>query len=164
MGELDKLQANLIPTGQSQRSCVLHGMAGVGKTQTALEFCYSSLQQNIFQYTFWIPAEDESQLALEFGKIAHRVQPSLFHHLTDFATDIASAHEWLSQSKQQTIGMLAILLIMRSSRTDNCSCVDQNWLLEQGLGDASDSLCKSISREVNGLPLRLTPYCWLYLI
>ena len=95
-------------------------------------------------------------MALEFGKIAHRVQPSLFHYLTNFATDITSTHEWLSQSKQQTIGMLDILLIIRSSRTDNCSCVDQNWLLEQGLGDASDSLCKSISREVNGLPLRLT--------
>ncbi|KAF3063943.1 hypothetical protein GL218_01958 [Daldinia childiae] len=53
---------------QSQNSCVIHGIGGVGKTQLALEFTYRF--QEKFRYIFWLSADDEASLSGTFGRIA----------------------------------------------------------------------------------------------
>lgn len=95
--ELDELYHHLSPHDSEQKSCVLHGMAGVGKTQTALEFCYQ--KRGIFPYIFWIPAEDEAQLAQAYSKITHLAGTSSSTTSTDLSSDIDEAYQWLCRSK-----------------------------------------------------------------
>jgi hypothetical protein len=98
--ELNELRENLSPSDAAQRSCVLHGMAGIGKSQTALEFAYRST--DIFSHIFWVPAQDETMLAEAMGKICQRLglddraaQP------VDLARQVESALAWLCQSKSK---------------------------------------------------------------
>jgi len=67
---LDTLHSLL--TGEESRlesvSCVLHGMGGVGKTQTAIEYAYRYYMR-YFQCVFWLPAEDPVALDRAYGEI-----------------------------------------------------------------------------------------------
>lgn len=56
---------------QHQRSCVLHGMGGVGKTQVAIEYTYR--YRTSFNFIFWISAENKTVL----GNSAARICASL---------------------------------------------------------------------------------------
>jgi hypothetical protein len=95
--DLDELYHYLSPHNSEQKSCVLHGMAGVGKTQTALEFCYQ--KRETFPYIFWIPSGDEAQLAQAYSKITHLVGTSSWSTSTDLSSDIEEACQWLCRSK-----------------------------------------------------------------
>lgn len=78
---LRDLHSLLLPRGPSVskrlESCVIHGMAGIGKTQTALEYTYRYRQDYI--YIFWIRAESVPEIVGSFGEIARRVLP----HVTE---------------------------------------------------------------------------------
>jgi len=50
------------------RSVALHGLGGVGKTQVALAFAYSKI--NDFNAIFWIAAETDVVLKQSFSRIA----------------------------------------------------------------------------------------------
>jgi hypothetical protein len=49
-------------------SVVLHGMGGVGKTQTALEYAYK--YRSSYDYVLWLPAEDAVLLERSYVAIA----------------------------------------------------------------------------------------------
>ncbi|GJD03450.1 transcriptional xre family [Colletotrichum higginsianum] len=51
-----------------QRACTVHSMAGVGKTQFALEYAY--LFRKEFDFVFWLPAQHGPTLAQRFADIA----------------------------------------------------------------------------------------------
>lgn len=101
--ELDQLVGFLEPSDVKQRSCVLHGIAGVGKTQTAMEFCYR--YREIFPYIIWVPSEDEAVLANAYARISSlfRLQPSSKTEEADPSSDIDGSHQWLCQSKTSQI-------------------------------------------------------------
>ncbi|KAK3687876.1 hypothetical protein B0T22DRAFT_498147 [Podospora appendiculata] len=94
--ELDRLESLLSPSDSQQRSCVLHGMAGVGKTQTALEFTYQV--KSIFRHTFWIAAEDETTLAESYGEIARGLGLSSGSDVGNLTFLIEMARSWLCQN------------------------------------------------------------------
>lgn len=98
--ELERLAQCLRPGGTMQRSCVLHGMAGIGKTQTALEFCYA--QKSMFPYIIWLPSETEAVLAEAFSKIRQLTKGSSIEKETsiDTSSDVDASRQWLCQSRR----------------------------------------------------------------
>ena len=77
--ELDNLHQKLLPHGQSDSQnnvlasgdpvcCVLHGLGGAGKTQTALEYTYRYRED--YDAMFWLSAERDPELAASFALIA----------------------------------------------------------------------------------------------
>ncbi|KAK5991158.1 hypothetical protein PT974_09436 [Cladobotryum mycophilum] len=66
--ELDTLLANLTHGSQLQKSCVIQGIGGVGKTHLALEFCYRSREQ--FPFILWVAAQNDVSLSASYTKIA----------------------------------------------------------------------------------------------
>ena len=58
----DKLSVELDPDVESREpvSCLLQGLGGIGKSQTALEYCYR--YQHEYKWQFWITAETETKL------------------------------------------------------------------------------------------------------
>lgn len=98
--DLNKLSELLHPEAGRQKSCVLHGMAGVGKTQTALEFCYQ--QRAVFPYVLWIPAEDEAILAHAYASIMRLVEETTSSPkptAPDPSSEIEASRRWLCQRK-----------------------------------------------------------------
>ncbi|KAK3324482.1 hypothetical protein B0T19DRAFT_443896 [Cercophora scortea] len=94
--ELDRLESVLCPSESKQRSCVLHGMAGVGKTQVALEFTYQV--KSVFRYTFWIAADDETTLAESYGKIVRGLGLTSSSNSADLTLLVETARSWLCQN------------------------------------------------------------------
>ncbi|SPO02307.1 uncharacterized protein DNG_04980 [Cephalotrichum gorgonifer] len=95
--ELAQLRKSLIPSSSTQKSCVLHGMAGIGKSQTALQFVY--LSRNDFSHIFWLPAEDETVFTEAFGKVSgllNLVDPSTQN--VDLARRVELVRIWLCQN------------------------------------------------------------------
>lgn len=66
-GDLSGPQDLGAPTG-GPICCILHGLGGTGKTQTALEFTYRYRQE--YDAMFWLPAERDPELAASFAMIA----------------------------------------------------------------------------------------------
>jgi hypothetical protein len=68
--ELEKMHRCLLYYQHSSNvtSCALPRVAGVGKTDTALEYCH--LYQSEYDAVFWIPAESDLTLKSAFGEIS----------------------------------------------------------------------------------------------
>lgn len=59
------------PTAQTQVCACLHGLAGSGKTQTALEFAHK--YSDAYDAVLWVAAETALKLSESFGSIARRL-------------------------------------------------------------------------------------------
>lgn len=70
INELSKLHSDLEPSfsprssERSQCFCVIHGVGGMGKTQTALEYVYR--YRSCYNYIFWCHAESNTALSDSF--------------------------------------------------------------------------------------------------
>lgn len=56
-----------------RRSCVLHAVGGMGKTQIALQFAYQFMDE--YSHIFWIRAETETVLTESFVNISDKIKP-----------------------------------------------------------------------------------------
>lgn len=68
---LHSIYEALIPSSMaatSLRSFALHGMPGVGKTQTALHFVYNNMKS--FEAIFWVPADTEQKILQSYVDMA----------------------------------------------------------------------------------------------
>jgi hypothetical protein len=75
-------------------SSVLHGMGGVGKTQTALEYSYRFRSQ--YQCIFWLPAEDSVALSRAYCTIGAQIGFFAFGHESHTSQrEIEAVYEWL---------------------------------------------------------------------
>lgn len=59
-------------TAMRQRSCLIHGGAGVGKTQLAIEYTY--MHRAEYDYIIWFCAETDLELAKAMGNLASHLQ------------------------------------------------------------------------------------------
>lgn len=70
---LAEIDQNLKIAGR-QNSCAICGVAGLGKTQLAIEYCYRhSPRVNGYKYIFWIGAQYEETLIDGFADIARNL-------------------------------------------------------------------------------------------
>lgn len=66
---IDKIKQALYPgIIPQQRSFLLHGLGGMGKTQTALQFIFEST--SMFRSILWARAEDKTKLSQDFAEYA----------------------------------------------------------------------------------------------
>ncbi|KAK3984497.1 hypothetical protein QBC44DRAFT_252748 [Cladorrhinum sp. PSN332] len=77
------------------RSCVVHGMGGVGKTQTSLEFAYRHAKPNCS--IFWLRAETPTELAESFSRIAKALNLAKDSDIQDQTQLVTLAQQWLSR-------------------------------------------------------------------
>lgn len=66
--------------GAKQRSTVILGMGGQGKTQLAMEYCRRSLQSKLVEAVFWLDASSPESMARSYQAIASQAA-----HTTDDA-------------------------------------------------------------------------------
>ncbi len=96
-GILDELHADLSVAKPSPLaepvSCLLRGMGGIGKTQTALEYTYRFRDQ--YQHVFWLPAETTSELAHAYSQIATKVACPELASTAEVSDHSQNARNWL---------------------------------------------------------------------
>lgn len=98
--ELDALREKLVLNHKLAGvvSCALHGIAGVGKTQTALRFLYSNLTE--FDAIFWVSADPEqkSEIDRTFCNIGLKLK--LFKGDETDDAQIEAVYTWLQTTGQ----------------------------------------------------------------
>lgn len=98
--ELDALREKLVLDHKLAGvvSCALHGIAGVGKTQTALRFLYSNLTE--FDAIFWVSADPEqkSEIDRTFCNIGLKLK--LFKGDETDDAQIEAVYTWLQTTGQ----------------------------------------------------------------
>lgn len=107
---LSKLHSNLEPSfgpnpnERTQCSVVLHGVGGMGKTQTALEYVYR--YKSCYAYVFWIHGESNTVLSDSFLSGIRRL-PIDLEDLNPTRQRLAGL-DWL----QSTCGFISVLIII----------------------------------------------------
>lgn len=84
--------------------CVLHGLGGQGKSQTALEYTYR--YREFYNVIFWLEAEEDQELARSYALIASKLEP-LRNESSESGQDptkgVQDARKWF----ESTTGMLS---------------------------------------------------------
>ncbi|KAF4461080.1 Transcriptional xre family [Fusarium albosuccineum] len=92
--EFKKLNTILADEMQTQTSCAISGIGGVGKTNFALEVCYRFKHR--FPFIFWIAAENEAALSTSFANLAAELNiPDAGQGPSSVATD--AMRRWLCE-------------------------------------------------------------------
>lgn len=97
--EMLHMSLRIEPGGTSPQAVALHGLAGVGKTQTVLEYAYRHALD--YAATFWINAETEESILESFATLARllKLPAQLIHKQEDVVALVLnwfSAHrDWL---------------------------------------------------------------------
>ena len=69
--ELEQIHLSLAGDGR-RRTVILHGLGGMGKTQTAV--AYSRRHRNAYSAVLWLNIQDETSLKQSFAKAARRIR------------------------------------------------------------------------------------------
>ena len=96
--ELRHIHTVLNPPNQ-QNSCTIHGIAGIGKTQLAVEYSYRYASQSKgYKYIFWLHAQDDGVLTDDFGVIAQHLNlgPNISQ---DTSHKIQLVRQWFCDSE-----------------------------------------------------------------
>lgn len=119
--ELESLHSKFFPPDEpeapdpTKRSgnpvcCVLHGLGGSGKTQTALEYTYRYRED--YDAIFWLSAERDPELAASFALIAVKLglieddgKSDVGEKLNQVKA-IQQARNWLQQTGMWALGVL----------------------------------------------------------
>src|SRR5262249_14203228 len=89
---LQELHAALRPDGSAPRVQALTGLAGVGKTQAALEYAYR--YASAYQAVFWVSADTPAGALAGFGELA-TILALPVRSAPQFAHALAAVRQWL---------------------------------------------------------------------
>lgn len=106
--------------GPDLSSCTIHGIAGVGKTQLAVE--YTHKYSSKFEYMMWLPAESPTELASAFTSLHGKLH--LHDNNVDQKSRVQAVRDWLGRSKYHIPIDNNIRWMMLSNEIE-----DKNWLL-----------------------------------
>lgn len=81
---------------ETQRTCVIHGLGGVGKTQVAIEYTFR--YRSAYQFIFWARAETAPELRASVERIAHNL------NLANGVNPIDSFRKWLEHTGESRDG------------------------------------------------------------
>ena len=76
------------------RSVAVHGFGGIGNTQVAIQYAYSSIQQ--YDAIFWVQADGHEKLANSFKEIGIEMQLIQATEVSDPVVTRNKVMEWLS--------------------------------------------------------------------
>ncbi|KAK0651087.1 P-loop containing nucleoside triphosphate hydrolase protein [Cercophora newfieldiana] len=81
--------------------CVIHGLAGMGKTQTALEYTYR--YESRYDAIFWIRSETQAELSACYAAVACKLglQESNSPAAADSDRNIEVARDWLGRTRKR---------------------------------------------------------------
>ena len=80
--------------------CVIHGVGGVGKTLTAVEYAYR--YKKSYDCIFWLQADTAPGLAESYGEIAHALR--LVRGSEDQGQIIGLSRDWMENTSELTSG------------------------------------------------------------
>ncbi len=178
-----KLQQNqVVALNQKAPSVALHGLGGIGKTQTLIEYAYQCKDKNSYQSILWMSADSQESfdanirtLAFElklpikektFEEIRTSVEHWLIDHkdkwllLIDNADELTLIKEFLSKIK----GSGQILISTRAQNTrpfaepieiDKMTNDEAFEFLNKRTGLAIDQYAKELVKILDNLPLAL---------
>jgi len=86
---------------QFNHRVALYGLGGVGKTQTALAYLYSSRSQ--YDWIFWISGATQTSLLSDFRRIGSLTKCECDEHI-EWSQCVRKVHQWLNA---QTSWLLA---------------------------------------------------------
>jgi hypothetical protein len=95
---------------RSRSSCVIHGIGGMGKTQTALEYTYR--YRELYSHIFWLHAELNATLLDSFLESTGKLPLELKGH--DESKKIKLGLEWF-QSTSKLNSLLTCMMLNFSS-------------------------------------------------
>ncbi|EXJ85021.1 hypothetical protein A1O3_05696 [Capronia epimyces CBS 606.96] len=81
-----------------QRSCLLHAMGGMGKTQCALAYAYR--HRSVYPYVFWLGAQKEPDLGVSFSNLATTLELQDVDNLGQ-GRKINLVREWLETTEEK---------------------------------------------------------------
>ena len=132
---LDRMTQELLPANKPDqlRSFALSGMAGVGKSQTALEFVHKNI--NRFKAVLWVSADGRQKLAQGFGEIAKALGLCDVAVAEDQDKSIASVKRWcMTTGRSALMFIVSGTLIADQSRSWQASLgssyliMQMNWM------------------------------------
>ena len=88
----------LVSTERQLRYATIYGMAGLGKTETAVEFMHT--RKKFFQAVFWVRADSASKLEADFAKIASLLGLEDPHELKNEVVSRELAKGWFSNPRK----------------------------------------------------------------
>ncbi|MCJ1398272.1 hypothetical protein MMC11_001469 [Xylographa trunciseda] len=181
--ELDSLRSNFFPSDQPRLQntgqaignpicCVLHGLGGTGKTQTALEYTYR--YREAYDAMFWLSAERDPELASSFALIALKLglvetNEQQWLLVFDNVEDIRDLETYLPVETKSRGSVIVTTQrprsrqITRDFHNIELNSFDDEWgarllfkYLERDPADEiEESLAREISQIVGGLPLAI---------
>ncbi|KAH7408885.1 hypothetical protein BKA64DRAFT_570324 [Cadophora sp. MPI-SDFR-AT-0126] len=101
-------------TTPRQKSCVLDGLGGSGKTQIALEYTYR--YKKSYQYIFWLRSESAPELAENYGKIASVLKLIAPSASTDQKRNNEVVWKWLSECEKNWLLVFDNVVNVKSIR------------------------------------------------
>lgn len=84
------------------RVFLLHGMPGVGKTHTALQFAYDNM--NAFRGVFWISASSADKISQGYVDIARKLGVGASSTIKETSKEIEDARTWLNSTGKRHFG------------------------------------------------------------
>ena len=75
-GNLDvssESSSSTVAKAHDPKCCIVHGLGGIGKTQTALQYTFGKNTEK-YDAIFWLQAESEQSLSSTFARIADALQ------------------------------------------------------------------------------------------
>lgn len=94
-------KSNETEPGRYNHSVAIFGMGGIGKTQTALEYVYSSRDSGLYNRIYWLSAKDQGSLMSGYQSIAWNV--SLATNAADSSQAARAVLAWLRQEDEWLI-------------------------------------------------------------
>lgn len=107
----------------SFRSLAIHGIGGVGKTQTALQYVYSV--RGKYDSIFWISADNVHKMSQEFIAISRRLGLSIENEIEEPSSAMAKVKRWLSDTGERRSDDKFYLQIADFQRLSLASCLRQ---------------------------------------
>ena len=97
---LADLRARLVKGGSAALSQAITGLGGIGKTQTAIEYCHRYAEE--YQHVLWVSASSEAELSGDLASVAHELE------LVDEATPPEAAAKELLKWLNTTTGWVLV--------------------------------------------------------
>ncbi len=98
--------------------CVIHGIGGIGKTQTALQYTYDERYTKFYDAIFWLRAETLVDLLRTFAMIGEKLAATLTPNTSrensqerESTKEVHMAQEWLENTSKLCYVCFTILVI-----------------------------------------------------